>query len=84
MSNGALTKPPEDKLHTFILSIVGSGVIGCFIFLWNVNGTLAKLEVQNMETARVIDELRIRINNMQLDIRDIRERVIRIESVKKQ
>jgi hypothetical protein len=70
-----------DKLITALLSIITAGVIGCFSFLWNVNSTLARMEERETEAIRIREEMRIKINALQLDIRDVRERVIRIETV---
>lgn len=81
MASGAQIKNADDWYHNIILSVATSAIIGCFIFLWNVNADLVKAEQQNIDTAKVLDEVRIRINNIQLDIRDIRERVIRLETV---
>ncbi len=71
-----------DKLITSLLSIVTAGIIGCFGFLWNLNGTLARMQERETETIRVREEMRTRVNTLQLDMRDVRERVIRIESFK--
>lgn len=79
--NGATVyKKLEDKLHTFLLSVVTAGVIGCFGFLWNMNKTIAVLQEHDTDTIRSRAEQSIRTNTMQMDIRDIRERVIKIEA----
>lgn len=80
MSNGTMHKKQDDRYNSIVLSIATSAIIGCFIFLWNVNSDIAKIEQQNIETGKTIDEIMIRNNNMQLDIRDIRERIIRLEA----
>ena len=79
-SNGMI-KPTEDKLSAYLLSILTAGTVACFAFLWNLNSEMAKITQQNIEMARIIDELRIRLNNVQLDTRDIRERLIRLETL---
>lgn len=71
-----------EKIVTALLSVVTAGTIGCFGFLWNLNSTLARMQERETEAIRIREELRIKINALQLDIRDVRERVIRIESVK--
>jgi succinate dehydrogenase/fumarate reductase flavoprotein subunit len=72
----------SDKLITMLLSVVTAGVLGCFGFLWNVNGTLARMQERETEAIRVREEMRTRVNTLQLDMRDVRERVIRIELIK--
>lgn len=72
----------SDKLITMLLSVVTAGVVGCFGFLWNVNGTLARMQERETEAIRVREEMRTRVNTLQLDMRDVRERVIRIELIK--
>lgn len=71
----------SDKLITTLLSIVTAGVIGCVGFLWNLNSTLARMQERETEAIRVREEMRTRVNTLQLDMRDVRERVIRIESL---
>ncbi len=70
-----------DKLVTALLSVVTAGVIGCFGFLWNLNGTLARMQERETESIRVREEMRVKVNTLQLDVRDVRERIIRIESI---
>jgi Tfp pilus assembly protein PilO len=74
------TKGWDDKLHTFLLSVVTAATIGCFGFMWSLNSTIARLQEHDTETIKVRSETSTKINTMQLDIRDIRERLIRIES----
>jgi len=76
-------KGHDDKIKTFLLSIVTAGAIGCFAFLWKINSTMAILQEHDTENIRIREEWGIKTNNIQLDIRDIRERVIRIESQQK-
>lgn len=81
--NGASTKSSlEDKIHTFMLSVATAGVIGCFGFLWSMNKAITILQEHDTETIKSRAEQAIRTNSMQLDIRDIRERVIKIEAQK--
>jgi hypothetical protein len=71
----------SEKLITSLLSVITAGVVGCFGFLWNLNGTLARMQERETEAIRVREEMRTKVNTLQLDVRDVRERVIRIESV---
>jgi hypothetical protein len=70
----------EEKLHTFLLSVLTAATIGCFGFMWSLNSTIARLQEHDTETIKSRAETSTKINNIQLDIRDIRERLIRIES----
>lgn len=79
--NGQLKKANDSQLLTFMLSILSAAVVGCFAFLWNLNAIITKLDQQNIEMSRILDELRIKMNNMQLDVRDVRERLIRLETL---
>lgn len=71
-------------LQNFLLSVATTGTISCFGFLWNANKTLTKLEQLEIQKAQAIDELRIKLNNIQLDVRDVREKVIRLEILNQQ
>lgn len=75
-----LKKIFDDKIQTALLSVITTGIIGCFTFLWNLNSTVARLQENMIDTIRAKEEQSVRINNIQLDIRDIRERLIRIET----
>jgi hypothetical protein len=82
--NGSTKLAPSflsDKLITAALSIMCAGVTGCFAFLWNLNGTLARMQERETEAIRVREEMRTRVNTLQLDVRDIRERVIKFETL---
>lgn len=67
-------------IQTFLLSLATTGVIGCFGFLWSLNSTVARLQERDTENIKAREEWSMRTNSMQLDIRDIRERLIRIET----
>lgn len=79
--NGEVTKGNGSWLQNLLLSIATTGIIACIAFLWNVNATLVKIEQENLDMSRIIDELKIRTNNMQLDMRDVRERLIKMEAL---
>jgi hypothetical protein len=76
-TNGADRK---STLQPFLLSIMTTGVIGCFGFLWSLNNTITRLQDHDAEVNKLIDEISVKINNIQLDIREVRERLVRIES----
>jgi len=72
----------ESPWQTVLATIAASGTIGCFVFLWNLNGTMARMQERDMERAKGMDEINGKINTMQLDIRDLRDKTIRIETLK--
>lgn len=72
----------EDRINTLLLSVVTAGVIGCFGFLWNMNNAITRLQEHDIENIQSKEEMIGKVNNMQLDVRDIRERLIRVEGKK--
>lgn len=83
MQHNGTKKGLNEKVITFVLSLATSLIAGCFIFLWNVNASLIRLQERELERDKAIDDLNIKINNIQLDIRELRDKVIRIESAQK-
>jgi hypothetical protein len=69
-------------VHTFLLSIATAGVLGCFGVLWNMNNAITRLQDHDTENINAREEQGGHINTIQLDIRDIRERMVKIESQK--
>lgn len=66
--------------HSFALSIASAGVIACTAFIFKMNESLVKMQERDFERARVMDDNKQTMNQMQLDLRDIRDRTIRIEA----
>ena len=73
-------KTVEERLQSFLLPIFTAATVGCFTFLWNMNNSVVRLQEMNVESLKAREDLNIRTNSMQLDIRDLRERLIRIET----
>lgn len=67
------------NLQTWLLGISSVAAVGAFTFLWNLNRNVGTIEEQNGYGKQQIDRLQQTINNMQLDMRDIRDKVIRLE-----
>lgn len=80
-SNGKQMKK-EAPWQTVLASITASGMIGCFIFLWNLNGTIARMQERDIERAKGMDDINGKINTIQLDVRELRDKTIRIEALK--
>lgn len=81
-ANGREKKTITDKLLTVLISLITSLIAGCFAFLWNLNNSVTRLQEDSLQNKNSIDELNIKMNNIQLDIRECREKIIRIESKK--
>lgn len=67
------------NLQTWLLGISSVAAVGAFTFLWNLNKNVAIMQEQNMYGKRQNDQLQGAVNTMQLDMRDIRDKVIRLE-----
>lgn len=79
-SNGTHSSAPKGfDLQTLLVSVSSAGVIACFAFLWNVNSTLARIQEKQSQETKYREDDRTTINQMQLDIRDLRDRAIRTE-----
>jgi hypothetical protein len=64
-----------------ILISVASGLIVAYgAILWNINTVATRVQEQQIEDIKYREEDRTFKNQMQLDIRDVRERLIRIEN----
>ena len=73
---------PEKKtfdLQSFLLSIATAGTLASFGFLWGLNVTITELKANDAEQSRDADRMRQTVNEMQLDIRYLREQAIRNE-----
>ena len=79
--NGRIKKSKEvEKYHNFILSLLSALIIGCFVFLWNANGALSRMQEHENNTDKKIDDMQVKMNNIQLDIFEIKERLVGIET----
>jgi hypothetical protein len=68
------------NLQTWLLGISSVAAVGAFTFLWNLNKNVAIMQEQNQYGKQKVDQLQNAVNNMQLDIRDVRDKVIRLET----
>jgi hypothetical protein len=68
------------NLQTWLLGISSVAAIGAFTFLWNLNKNVAIMQEQNQHGKRQVDQLQGAVNTMQLDMREIRDKVIRLEA----
>lgn len=74
-----------DKIQTAIVSIATTGIISCAGFLWKVNSTLASIkehiQERDVQIDKKINDIQLTNNNIQLDIRELRDKTIRIETI---
>jgi len=68
------------NLQTWLLGISSIAAVGAFTFLWNLNKNVAIMQEQNQYGKQKVDQLQNAVNNMQLDLRDVRDKVIRLET----
>lgn len=80
-ANGQRSKKGwSDKLQGAILVIATSALLGNFTYLWKLNALATKLEDHDNQKTLAIDALNGKMNNLQLNVQDIKESVIRIET----
>lgn len=72
----------QERFQTALLSIATTGLLGCFGFLWNVNSILASMKEHQNQKDKTIDDVQLKINTIQLDMREVRDKVIRVETLK--
>lgn len=68
------------NLQTWLLGISSVAAVGAFTFLWNLNKNLATMQQDQTYGKQRFDQIQGTINNVQLDLRDIRDKVIRLET----
>lgn len=76
----------EKHAQTILLGITTAAIVGCFTSLNSLNITVTKVQEQIHERTKDIDKLQNGVNDVRLDqketkgdIKDVRERVIRLE-----
>jgi len=70
----------NEKAQTIIVSLLTAALIACFGFLWNLNGTLSRMEERDVTREKALNDINLKINSIQLDLIDLRDRIIRIET----
>jgi len=79
-----MTEKKDSWIANILLSIVTASVLGCFAFLWNLNSVATILKDHDLEKQNMINDLNLKMNNLQLNVQEVKERVIRIEAQNKQ
>lgn len=68
------------NLQTWLLGISSVAAVGAFTFLWNLNSNVATMKQDQTYGKQRFDQMQGTMNNMQLDIREVRDKVIRLEA----
>lgn len=71
-----------EKVQTALLSIMTTGIVSCIGFLFKANAALSQIQQHDIDTDRAIDQLQQKVNIIQLDMRELRDKTIRIETLK--
>jgi hypothetical protein len=82
-ANGSSQETKRIDWHSFLLSIASGGIIACAGFLFKINNDVTKLQEHDLQQTNYMNDNKLYINQIQLDMRDVRERTIRIEAQQK-
>lgn len=78
-TNGTPAKGIVFDWASLIQGILAAGMLSCIGFLIKMNSSMAVYQEQKVEEQRTHDEFKQDINQIKLDIRDLRDRAIRTE-----
>lgn len=70
----------EKHAQTFLLSLLTAATLGCFAFLWKVNGNIIVLQQQSVEGNTDRQRMQSSLNDANIRLVDVRERVVRLEA----
>ena len=77
--NNTHTNKLADKLLTALIGIATTLLIGTFSFAWNINKTITQVQDRIDNIYLSVDRIEGKTNNLQLDIRALSDRTIRVE-----
>lgn len=78
--NGQRTKNKTlERFYNVIIGLLSTAITGLFIFIWDVNSTLAVMKERDDAKTQKIDEMMNKINNIQLTVQEIKEDNIRLK-----
>lgn len=80
-ANGRRMSNISEKLITASISIATSGILFCCGFMWKTNASQARMEQHLIETDKEINDLQIKMNNVQLKVMDINGNVIELKTL---
>ena len=80
-SNGTTTKGFIFDWASVLQGALSAGVLCCIGFLIKMNSNIAVIQEQKVQEQRTHDEFKQDINQIKLDIRDLRDRAIRTERI---
>lgn len=79
--NGQRTKNKGlERFYNVIIGLLSTAIAGLFIFIWDVNSTLAVMKERDDTKTQKIDEMMNKINNIQLTVQEIKEDNIRLKA----
>lgn len=71
----------SDKLLTASISIATTGIMFCCGFMWRTNEAVARIEQHEISQDKIMDDLQINLNNLQLEHRKMRDDVIELKTM---
>lgn len=71
-------------IQNVLLPILVAGLSAVAIFMWNLNSTVAVINERQMQQVKDKDDMKQDINQIKLDLRDLRDRAIREERLTQQ
>lgn len=83
LANGKPMKSLSDKFLTAALSLATASIVGCCVFLWRSNASLSQIEEHLQGIDKRLDHHEKKIDDIQLNMEDTKERLIRIETLQK-
>lgn len=82
-TNGMSNSPKTFDWYALLLALAVSISSGSFIFAFKMNAAVAVMQDQRAREELDRTEIKQTMNQMQLDIRDLRDRAIRAERLQK-
>lgn len=82
-ANGKSMKSILDKFLTAAISVATTGIVGCCVFIWRSNASLSQIEEHLQNIDKRMDNHELKIDNIQVNMADAKERLIRIETLQK-
>jgi hypothetical protein len=83
-SNGTLSTSKGFDLYTFVLSLATAASVGAFTFAVKVSVDVARIQEWQLQQDKQRDGDKNSMNQIQLDVRDLRDRAIREENYRNQ
>lgn len=82
-ANGKPMKSISEKIQIAIISLATTGIVACCGFLWKSNASLSQIEEHLQLMDKRLDNHELKIDKIQFNVEDAKERLIRIETLQK-